>query len=63
MSSTYAYCSTVVYVHSVGQLLLTLLFYSCLVTEHVCADVLFVSVCIYIYMYICVACIFLFIFI
>jgi len=46
VSSTYAYCSTVVRgtVHCVGQVPFTLLCYSYLLTEHVCADVLYIFI-------------------
>jgi len=54
VSSTYAYFSTVISgtVHCVSQLLSTLLYYSCLVTKHVCADVLYIFILlVYLYLY------------
>lgn len=54
VSSVYAYCFKVVWgtIHCVGQLLSTLLYYSCLVAEHVCADVLYIFILlVYLYLY------------
>jgi len=54
VSSTYACCSTVARgtVHCIGQLLSTLLYCSCLGTEHVCADVLYIFILlVYLYLY------------